>query len=287
MSNQKRANLPLSNETLNAVEIRFKSCQNIGLLLSRYIKWNVNWLAANLEAEFERLERNKNQDDKHPLNKKAVYNPAVDIANNPASEASSHLRNYLDRFKSTLSSLEKSGWKVERLSNIKTQWRMIVGLGSGSILETSMTLHRIYGFPIIPGSGLKGLTKAYANTVKNILDSDPQITEIFGSQSSEKPSQGKVIFFDAIPLKFPKLKLDIMNPHYQDYYSDPLGKTPPADYLSPNPIFFLTVGEGAEFYFAVASREENLAKIAKDWLENALKELGVGAKTSAGYGYFE
>jgi len=118
-------------------------------------------------------------------------------------------------------------------------------------------------------------------------NSDKQITNIFGSQFSEKPSQGKVIFFDAIPLKFPKLKLDIMNPHYQEYYSDSSGKTPPADYLSPNPIFFLTVGEGAEFYFAVASRENGLATKAKKWLENALKELGVGAKTSAGYGYFE
>ncbi|HWP91858.1 MAG TPA: type III-B CRISPR module RAMP protein Cmr6 [Thermodesulfobacteriota bacterium] len=274
---------PLSSDVWNIIEKNQTSCQNIGLLLSKYVKWNVNWLATNLEAEFERLRKSKAQ----LLDKKTVYNPAVTVASNSASEASSHLRNYFERFKATLSSLEKSGWKVERLSNVKTQWRMVVGLGSGSILETSMTFHRIYGFPIIPGSGLKGLAKAYANTVENIPDSDQQITDVFGSQSSEKPSQGKVIFFDAIPVKFPKLKLDIMNPHYQDYYSDPSGKTPPADYLSPNPIFFLTVGEGAEFYFAVASKEEHLAKLAKGWLENALKELGVGAKTSAGYGYFE
>src|SRR5579884_3029551 len=107
MSNQKTANLPLSNETLNAVEIGFKSCQNIGLLLSKYVRWNVNWLAANLEAEFERLKRSKSQ----LLDKKTVYSPTVSIGNNPSSEASSQLRNYLDRFKSTLSSLEKSGWK--------------------------------------------------------------------------------------------------------------------------------------------------------------------------------
>ncbi|MGQ0794193.1 MAG: type III-B CRISPR module RAMP protein Cmr6 [Deltaproteobacteria bacterium] len=197
-----------------------------------------------------------------------------------------------------MQSLKNSGWNIGE-KKLKTQWRMVVGLGSGSVLETSMMLHRVYGFPIIPGSGLKGLAKAYANTVEGIDDSDKRITDVFGLQptlknsqdngdeSKPKSSQGKVVFFDAIPVKFPKLKLDIMNPHYQDYYSDSSGKTPPADYLSPNPIFFLTLDGGAEFYFAVASREDSLAKLAKGWLENGLKELGVGAKTSAGYGYFE
>lgn len=283
MSNQERANLPLPSDSGKAIEKSLQSCQNTGLLLSKYVKWNVNWLARDLEEEFRELKQSKKQ----PLDKKTVYNPVVNIANNPSSEASSHLRNYLERFKITLSSMEKSGWKVERLSNVKTQWRMVVGLGSGSVLETNMTLHRIYGFPIIPGSALKGLTKAYANTAENIPDSDKQIADIFGSQFTSKPTQGKVIFFDAIPLKFPKLKLDIMNPHYGEYYSDSSGKTPPADYLSPNPIFFLTVDEGAEFYFALVCKEESLANLAKGWLENALKELGVGAKTSAGYGYFE
>jgi CRISPR-associated protein Cmr6 len=258
-------NFPLPEEVAKILRTNpLKNCKNIGLLISRYItKWDNNWkLEGKSKGDFLKI---------------------VEGVSYPEDS----LTSYRLRFEASLNSLKRNGWQVERFSNLKTQWRMVVGLGSGSILETSMTLHRIYGFPIIPGSALKGLTKAYANTVEEISDSDKQITDIFGSQSSEKPSQGKVIFFDAIPLKFPKLKLDIMNPHYQEYYSDSSDKTPPADYLSPNPIFFLTVGEGAEFYFAVASKEENLAKSAKGLLEKALKELGVGAKTSAGYGYFE
>ena len=46
---------------------------------------------------------------------------------------------------------------------IKIAGRMIVGLGSESVLETSITLHRTYGVPYIPGSGLKGLAANYAH----------------------------------------------------------------------------------------------------------------------------
>lgn len=269
-----KSRFPLPKDAVEIVKEHHSSCQNIGLLLSKYIGWN--------------LERN-------PLNKEDLYNNVLGIFKNQNQnrEVSSYLENYRKRFESTLLSLEQNSWKVERISNLKTGWHMVVGLGSGSVLETSMTLHKIYGFPIIPGSALKGLTKAFANTVKNIPDSDPGITKIFGFQSSEKAknesqesSRGNVIFFDAIPVKFPKLKIDIMNPHYQEYYSDPSGGTPPADYLSPNPILFLTIDKGVEFYFAVASREANLALKAKTWLVCALKELGIGAKTSSGYGYF-
>src|SRR4051812_25489068 len=35
--------------------------------------------------------------------------------------------------------------------------RMVVGLGAESVLETAISLHRIYGVPYIPGSALKGL----------------------------------------------------------------------------------------------------------------------------------
>jgi CRISPR-associated protein Cmr6 len=94
---------------------------------------------------------------------------------------------------------------------------------------------------------------------------------------------GKVIFFDAIPANPAnlKLELDVMNPHYALYYQ---GAQPPADYHNPVPIFFLTIGPGSEFLFAIASQEADLANKAGDWLKQALKEIGIGAKTVAGYG---
>src|SRR5947199_5305127 len=44
-----------------------------------------------------------------------------------------------------------------QMRRVKVKGRMIVGLGSESVLETSICLHRIYGMPYIPGSVLKGL----------------------------------------------------------------------------------------------------------------------------------
>lgn len=67
---------------------------------------------------------------------------------------------------------------------------------------------------------------------------------IFGTPQA----MGQAIFFDGIPAKLPVLKPDVMNVHYQDYYS---GSKPPADYLNSNPIPFLTVGKETPFLFAV------------------------------------
>lgn len=62
----------------------------------------------------------------------------------------------------------------------------------------------------------------------------------------EKEHQGRLWFFDAFLLSKPEIEVDIMNPHYGDYYADKKANgnpVPPADYLKPNPISFLTVGE--------------------------------------------
>ena len=61
----------------------------------------------------------------------------------------------------------------------------------------------------------------------------------------------------------------------------------PGDWHQPNPIYFLTVPKGIEFQFAIAPRNDERSKLldkAKEILISALKEFGVGAKTSLGYG---
>ena len=114
-------------------------------------------------------------------------------------------------------------------------------------------------------------------------EDDQQFVAIFGTTDAA----GSVIFFDAIPLELPKFQLDIMNPHYPNYYGS-RGEKPPADYESPNPVFFLTVS-GTLYCFAIAARSEqgnHLLDLAEQWLKGALGELGIGAKTSADYGYW-
>jgi len=103
---------------------------------------------------------------------------------------------------------------------------------------------------------------------------------------------GGAVFFDAIPVREPPLVGDVMNVHYPDYYRAEEGKVPPSDDQHPNPVSFLAVDEEALFRFAVGGRRWNnpddlaCAKKARAWLEQALCEAGIGAKTTSGYGYW-
>jgi len=121
---------------------------------------------------------------------------------------------------------------------------------------------------------------------KNKLEvSFQDLVEIFGT--TEK--SGKVVFFDALPVPNGNLdeplEFDIMNPHYGPYYQN--GKAP-GDWHDPRPVIFLVVRPGIEFKFAVAPLgNEELARKTRAILEEALKNHGVGAKTSLGYGRFQ
>lgn len=178
------------------------------------------------------------------------------------------------------------------------EWRMVIGLGQASILETSMTLDRITGIPIIPGSALKGLAASYAmlcdlslsiaedSDIRSEAEKNETFKAIFGTQDKA----GRVIFFDAVPIEAPNLEPDIMNNHYPEYYSDKNGNVAPTPYQNPVPVYFLTLGKKSKFAFAVASRNNcidtrELVEQARSWLQAGLSELGVGAKTAAGYGY--
>lgn len=122
----------------------------------------------------------------------------------------------------------------------------------------------------------------------------------FGSQEAG----GACIFYDAVVVPVaknrPLFEVDVMTPHFKDYYDDVNGARPnynraPHDGQNPVPIAFLTVAAGTRFAFAVGLRRvlegDAQAAQARDqavaWLKAGLHELGVGAKTAAGYGVFE
>ena len=192
------------------------------------------------------------------------------------------------RWRSLLEWYCHRGYKVQKFC-VRPVWRFVVGLGAAHVLETGITLHRLFGLPIIPGSALKGAARAYAKLVEGKPDDDADLIAVFGT--TEKA--GSVIFFDAIPLEVPKFQLDIMNPHYPQYYDKRGGSSkepvPPADWDSPRPVFFLTVTE-TPYRFAIAARSEQgnrLLDFAEKWLKGALADLGIGAKTSADYGFWD
>ncbi len=163
----------------------------------------------------------------------------------------------------------------------ETQGRMVVGLGAESVLETFITLHHTFGVPTIPGSALKGVCAHYANqhlTEKWKIGSDAH-RWMFGDTTYA----GIVTFYDALPLpnQF-KLHPDVMTVHHKEYYGD--GNSPPADWDSPNPVPFLSVK--GKFLIALGGPKE-WVEAGFTILEHALMELGIGAKTSSGYGRME
>lgn len=183
-------------------------------------------------------------------------------------------------------------------------WRMVIGLGGESVYETSMTLHHVYGIPYIPASTIKGVVRSWIIT-NVFLPQIPEKAEKRGEKAEEKAlkddvfkkwfgsqdSSGKLTFFDAFPLSQPHILPDVMNPHYQDYYSDGKGQKGPTDYQRTNPIPFLTVS-GCMFQFLIGTDEVDLLKSEMIdsrsigyWLQDALQTHGIGAKTAVGYGF--
>jgi CRISPR-associated protein Cmr6 len=94
-----------------------------------------------------------------------------------------------------------------------------------------------------------------------------------------------------------KLAVEIMTPHYSDYYQGktsaayPNGATP-HDAGQPNPIPFLAVPAGSSFDFHVVCQPNRLPEhLRENWkehlqaiFEHAFDWLGFGAKTAVGYG---
>ncbi|MDK2795310.1 MAG: CRISPR-associated protein Cmr6 [Archaeoglobaceae archaeon] len=319
--------VPLPREVIQ-VSANGNLCDNIGLWLDRFLP--VNSRTWELTQDAKRRKR------------------IMQLAQEP------YLQEYVDalkqRHEAMLQWFERQGFVMKRIE-AKPFWRFVVGLGAAHVLETSITLHRLFGLPIIPGSALKGAARAYAlfelaqelgipmfspaeaakmeankkptplaefealllnledenqqsklhkQLLKNqSLPQDAQIRSLSLEEFKEKcrpfvkvfgttKQAGGVIFLDAIPTETPKFQLDIMNPHYPNYYRTK-GETPPADWESPNPVFFLTVSE-TPYLFAIAARTkqaDDLLDDAERWLKSALSDLGIGAKTSADYGYWE
>ncbi|MDQ3460563.1 MAG: type III-B CRISPR module RAMP protein Cmr6 [Deinococcota bacterium] len=168
----------------------------------------------------------------------------------------------------------------------------VTGLGREHPVENGFAWHQTLATPYLPGSSVKGMVRAWAG---HWLGSDAAtLKRVFGSESDKDKNfqVGSVVFLDAIPHYPVGLKVDVMTPHYGQYYQDDSGQTPPADWHSPVPVPFLVVEEGATFLFGIMPRRKNEedekdCERVKAWLSEALEWLGAGAKTAVGYGRFK
>ncbi len=189
-----------------------------------------------------------------------------------------------------------------RTFDLKTEDRLVVGLGAGGSLETGVRLHHTYGVPVIPGSAIKGVAAHYSAAVwagqlgkREFAAADPEkktpagsaYTTLFGSTVS----RGCIVFEDAWitpeSLTNAGLGLDIMTPHHSTYYTGP---DLPTDFDDPTPIPFLSVTGAFTFALAITPdlRRDPQATgwldIAATLVRETLQHSGVGGKTTSGYG---
>lgn len=179
----------------------------------------------------------------------------------------------------------------------------MTGTGLEHPLENGFSFLNPYGLPYLPGSGVKGVLRRAAEELVSGDYSDPEgwnqdaIDALFGRETEAGDSEtarnrGALMFWDVIPEPAGgKLAVDIMTPHYGDYYQ---GNTTPHDSGQPNPIPFLVIPPGSSFTFHVQCNPVLLPKTLRDsWpilleaaFRHAFEWLGFGAKTAMGYGQF-
>lgn len=199
--------------------------------------------------------------------------------------ATSAYRNAFHRWKGCLQQLPNV-----RLFAATAVSSVAVGLGNESVLEVGLSLHHTYGMPVIPGSALKGLCRRGALLLKQQGRlREEALKVLFGySDQSGDASAGYVTFWDAWydpdSVGGKPFHRDVVTVHHPDYYSERGGKYP-TDFDDPNPVPFLVVKPGASFLFALQAPDEAWGRFAQNLMEWCLQNLGVGAKTNAGYGF--
>lgn len=106
---------------------------------------------------------------------------------------------------------------------------------------------------------------------------------------------GLLTFLDAVPHAGCHMAVDITNPHHKSYYQG-TGQETPHDAEQPVPVFFLVLKPGTTFdlkALPIAQKDALWPLVEHRWhalLDAALGHisewLGLGAKTSVGYGVF-
>lgn len=170
---------------------------------------------------------------------------------------------------------------------LQTQSRLIVGIGEASVRDIGIMLHHTYAVPFIPGSSLKGLAAAYARSLPGWDATSESYVTLFGNGDAS----GVVDFLDALWVpdeRVTPLSVDIVNVHYQSYYTNFSRGTTDQDIQklfmeAPVPNFFVCVKPKVDMLIAV-NGPEVWVRAALTLIVQALDAIGIGAKTRAGYG---
>jgi len=214
--------------------------------------------------------------------------------------------------------MEKAGWQPF-VFHARLDAPFVSGLGATHPTETGMVLDHTSGMPYIPAASQKGVQRiahmlcslrhddGTEKTIEQLVDEgqvirrnddffwreDDASRTLFGYSEKNDSLAGQLVILDAYPLKAPELGEEILNPHFPEYYK---GERGPSEDQSPIPIKFLVVRPGTEFVFRILLRlpydkahvreQGKLSRLVQQNIERAITEVGMGAKTSLGFGRF-
>jgi CRISPR-associated protein Cmr6 len=199
--------------------------------------------------------------------------------------------------------------------------------GIGKILfEIGLEIDPLYGIPVIRGSGVKGAVrscaeielenykKVYASRREVAGMKSPEelgrlISTLFGCSSEDrrryescrhglKESVGAAIFLDAYPIYNANDQYivvpEVITPHYMREGREILDEAS----AKPVPIVHISISFGTVFVFPIVidllrlraakiASEDTAERLLDRWLKCALEEIGIGQRTSVGYGVFK
>jgi CRISPR-associated protein Cmr6 len=207
-----------------------------------------------------------------------------------------------ERRRAALRALGHAGYATAEV-RLVPEAAILTGTGEQGVQEVGIALHGTYGWPAVRGSTLKGVADAYARGAADPPEPEARRGSVFGlprvGVADDEPARGEVAFLDALPAEPLPVTMHVLTPHVRDYYAEPApgaSRQPPAEYHNPVPVTFLAVGgersgqtgqrQTCGFMVTLVGNPGGVAA-ARRLLVEAVTEIGLGAKTAAGYGYLK
>jgi len=247
-------------------------------------------------------------DDRSPTVKRRFFDVMVDVSQSHRGKEGDTLANdAFVREKRRLHDLCADGWGTRSILLTNPRCRFISGLGISHPFEAGFSFSQTLGVPILPGSSVKGLAREWARIDgwdARLIDLlfGLELIDADGPPTFATPAQGLVQFSDLAWRKWGALEVDLVNPHYSDYY---VNDEDPADWMQPVPSFFLTAAPQGKWFTSVlvppvsdeealvlndcgqkAVAAQDVALLGERAVIGALGDLGGGGKTMVGYGEF-
>jgi CRISPR-associated protein Cmr6 len=173
----------------------------------------------------------------------------------------------------------------------RTDYGIVHGLGAAHVRESGLTIHPIYGVPYIPASSMKGIVHHWAQLAfKDRHKITSTIERLFGGDGTNgtKKRRGITQFYDVYLYHRCQLHPDMNTRLYSEYYE---GKQDASDTMNavPSGKFYTVTADNIEIVISVKKSNvydaDQYLKLLANWTVKALTEVGIGARSSAGFGY--